>query len=46
MDVWNPRQISSEEGAALNKLGKLEIKMPQGTDGYVQQKVVIHFGRS
>ena len=41
-----PAQISSVEGAALTKLGKLEIQMSQGADAYVQQKVVIHFGRS
>ena len=46
MDVWSPGQISSVEGAVLTKLGKLEFQMPQGTDGYVQRKVVIHFGRS
>src|SRR5664279_1924774 len=46
MDVWNPGQISSVEGAVLSKRGKLEFQMPQGADGYVQQKVVIHFGRS
>ena len=42
MDVWNPGQISSVEGAVLTKLGKLEIQIPQGADGYVQQRVVIH----
>jgi glycogen debranching enzyme len=46
MDVWSPGQISSVEGAVLTKLGKLEFQMPQGADGYVQRKVVIHFGRS
>ncbi len=45
MDVWNPGQISSIEGGVLPKPGKLEIQMPQGADGYVQQRVVIHFGR-
>ncbi len=46
LNVWNPSQISSVEGAVLTKVGKLEIQMPQGSDSYVQQKVVIHFGRS
>jgi hypothetical protein len=47
LDVWNPGQISSVEGATLTKLGKLEIQMPQpASDSYLQQKVVIHFGRS
>ena len=44
LKVWNPGQISSAEGAALSKLGKLEIEMPQGaSEAYVRQKVVIHF---
>ncbi len=47
LEVWNPGQISSVEGAVLTKLGKLEIQMPQAaTDSYLQQRVVIHFGRS
>jgi glycogen debranching enzyme len=46
MDIWNPDEISSVDGALLTKLGKLEIQMPQGAaDAYLQQKVVIHFGR-
>jgi glycogen debranching enzyme len=46
LNVWNPGQIASVEGGEL-RLGKLEIRMPQAaTDSYVQQKVVIHFGRS
>jgi hypothetical protein len=45
LDVWNPGQISSVEGGELVK-GKLEIQMPQAApDSYVQQKVMIHFGR-
>ncbi len=44
LEVWNPGQISSVEGAALTRLGKLEIQMPQGaSEAYVLQKVVIHF---
>ena len=44
LEVWNPGQISSVEGAALTRLGKLEIQMPQGaSEAYVRQKVVIHF---
>lgn len=47
MSVWNPGQIVTVEGAILTKPGKLEIQMRQGAaDSYVQQKVVIHFGRS
>jgi glycogen debranching enzyme len=46
LNVWNPSQISSVEGAVITKLGKLEIHMPQAApDSYVPQKVVIHFGR-
>ena len=46
LNVWNPGQVSSVEGAVLTKLGKLEIQMPQGAaDSYLQQKVAIHFGR-
>jgi len=46
LGVWNPGQISSVEGAALTKAGKLEIQMPTGpADAYVQQKVAIHFAR-
>jgi glycogen debranching enzyme len=45
MNVWNPAQIASAEGAVLTKAGKLEITMPAGQDSYVSQKVVIHFTR-
>jgi len=45
LSVWNPSQISSVEGAVLSKPGKLEIQMPQGADSYLQQKIVLHFGR-
>ena len=46
LEVWNPSQIASVDGAALTKFGKLEIQMPKGaTDSYVLQKVVLHFGR-
>jgi hypothetical protein len=46
LDVWNPSQISSVEGAILSQFGKLEIQMPQGApDSYLRQKVVIHFSR-
>jgi hypothetical protein len=47
LNVWNPSQITSVEGAVVTKQSKLEISMPQGTpDSYVPQKVIIHFGRS
>jgi hypothetical protein len=45
--MWNPGQISTVEGAVFTKTGKLEIQIPPGaSDSYVQQKVVIQFGRS
>ncbi|HET7891011.1 MAG TPA: hypothetical protein VFL34_05775 [Candidatus Sulfotelmatobacter sp.] len=44
MEVWNPGQISSVEGAALDKVGKLEVEMPQGaSEAYVRRAIVIHF---
>jgi hypothetical protein len=47
LDMWNPGQISTVEGGVFRKTGKLEIQMPPGaSDSYVQQKVVIQFGRS
>lgn len=46
LEVWNPAQISSVEGAALSKIGKLEVEMPQGErEAYVRQRIVIHFRR-
>ncbi len=46
LDVWNPSQISTVDGAVLTKLGKLEIQMPRGAaDSYSHQKIVIRFGR-
>ena len=45
LNVWNPGQISTVEGADL-KQGKLEIKMPATPAGsYLTQKMVLHFGR-
>jgi hypothetical protein len=47
MDIWNAPQISFAEGASVNKMGKLEITMPQGpADSYVPQKIVIHLRHS
>lgn len=44
LDVWNPSQITTVQGAALTRDEKLQIVMPKGDpEGYVQQKVVIHF---
>jgi len=46
LDVWNPDQISSVEGADLTKSGKLTVQMPAAApDSYLQQKIVIRFGR-
>lgn len=44
LGVWNPGQISSVNGGTLNKSGRLEIEMPQGTpDSYTSQSLIIHF---
>ena len=46
LDVWNPGQITSVDGATLNKAGKLQVQMSRGsTESYVTQKVVMHFAR-
>jgi glycogen debranching enzyme len=47
LGVWNSGEISSVEGAVLTKLGKLQIQMPAApAESYLEQRVVIHFGRS
>ncbi len=44
MNVWNPGQVASVEGATLDKAGKLEIEMPKAEpETYVPHKVVVHF---
>jgi len=46
LSVWNPSQISTVEGGALTKAGKLQIQMLEGqADSYLQQQVVIRFGK-
>jgi glycogen debranching enzyme len=46
LNVWNPGEISSVQGARLDKLGKLEIQIPQAQEGsYSSQKIVLQFGR-
>ncbi|HEY1678839.1 MAG TPA: GH116 family glycosyl hydrolase [Candidatus Sulfotelmatobacter sp.] len=45
LDVWNPSQINTVEGASLSRAGKLQIEMPSAQDSYVSQKIVIHFAR-
>jgi glycogen debranching enzyme len=46
IDVWNPNQVSSVDGAILTKNGKLEIQMPEGPgESYLAKEVVIHFVR-
>jgi hypothetical protein len=46
MEVWNPAQISSVNGAVLTKNGKIEIHIAAGpSESYVPQDVEIHFGR-
>jgi glycogen debranching enzyme len=47
LEVWNPGQISSVEGAVLTKQGKIRIEVPLQKDvDYSHHKVVIHFGKS
>jgi glycogen debranching enzyme len=44
--IWNPGQVSSVDGGALTKSGKLEFQMPPGeADSYTSQSLVIHFAR-
>lgn len=44
--VWNSAQMSSVDGAVLNKLNNLEIEIPKGApEDYITQKVVLHFRR-
>jgi hypothetical protein len=41
--MWNPKQVSSAEGAQV-KDGKLTVSFPSpNPDIYVRQKVTIHF---
>ena len=42
--VWNPAQIVSLKNGVLTKSGKLQIQMPDGSEGdYLHRKVVISF---
>jgi glycogen debranching enzyme len=42
--VWNPAQIASVKGGALTKAGRLQVQIPDGSEGsYVRQEVVIRF---
>jgi glycogen debranching enzyme len=44
LEVWNSSAISSVDGGALTKLGKLQIEIPKGEpDLYLPHTVVIHF---
>ena len=48
LDVWNPSELSSVDGATLEKSntlqGKLRLQMPSGNpDSYVRQKIALHF---
>ena len=44
LEVWNPMQILSAEGADLSEPGRLAIPMPDGPAGtYTQKDVVLHF---
>jgi len=46
--VWNPAQVTSVDGAALEKVtlqtGKLVIQLPsRGSEAYAHEKIVFHF---
>jgi hypothetical protein len=44
--VWNPEQISSVDGAALTKQGKIRIEIPaEKSPDYSHHQLVIHFGK-
>ena len=46
LEVWNPGQVNSVDGATLTKAGKLQVQIASGpADSYVAQKIVLHFGR-
>jgi glycogen debranching enzyme len=47
LDVWNPEQVMTVEGAVLTPQGRLRIEMPKANvAGYSHHKVVIHFRKS
>lgn len=47
MGVWNPAQVSSVDGGALTKQGKLRVDMPSAKDvDYAHYTIIIHFGSS
>jgi hypothetical protein len=48
LEVWNPAEVGTVDGATLEKsgalLGRLRFHMPDGTaDSYGRQKIVLHF---
>lgn len=46
LGVWNSAQISSVDGAVLNKFGRLDIQMPNGaSETYLNQSVVLHLSK-
>lgn len=46
LNIWNTSQISSVDGAIVDRSGTLQIQMPPApSDSYVQQRVVLHFAR-
>jgi glycogen debranching enzyme len=46
IEVWNPEQIASVEGAVLAR-GKIRIEMPKAKSAeYTHHRVIIHFGKS
>ena len=47
LEVWNPAQISSVEGAVLTRQGKIQLEIPSAKSAdYSHHKMVIHFGKS
>jgi hypothetical protein len=45
--VWNPREISSVEGATMTNEGKIRIGIPPGNGSdYSHRAIVIHFNKS
>jgi hypothetical protein len=48
LDVWNPSQLSSVDGATLERSSALEGKLrihiaSSNLDSYVRQKIALHF---
>jgi GH15 family glucan-1,4-alpha-glucosidase len=45
-EVWNPAQVTSVDGATLDKLGRLRFDTPEGPDQeYLRRTVILHFAK-